>query len=187
MEKFCVIFLRFVLFVLPLLLLAFFLCSVCFGAKREPPRYRVSPTNCVVRIDGTNCYVRYMYDTLLNELEKRNITRHKLAKMSGIESSYMYDCLSGKRNMGDTCKRRICEALDMDYSELFGDEVFELRERGAAFARTANRNLQQMGEIIERLSVKVQEQEEAINGMHETIRTLIEINRSIHEGYRYDR
>lgn len=43
-----------------------FLCGVCFGAvRRNPPRYKVSPTNVVLRIDGTNCYVRYMWDNLL--------------------------------------------------------------------------------------------------------------------------
>lgn len=43
-----------------------FLCGVCFGAvRRNPPRYKVAPTNVVVRIDGTNCYVRYMWDNLL--------------------------------------------------------------------------------------------------------------------------
>lgn len=43
-----------------------FLCNVAFGAvRRNPPRYKVAPTNVVVRIDGTNCYVRYMWDNLL--------------------------------------------------------------------------------------------------------------------------
>lgn len=40
--------------------------SVCFGATRRQPRYKIAPTNCVVRVDGTNCYVRYMRDLLLN-------------------------------------------------------------------------------------------------------------------------
>lgn len=43
------------------------LVNVCFGGvRRNPPRYKIAPTNCVVRIDGTNCYVRYMRDLLLN-------------------------------------------------------------------------------------------------------------------------
>ena len=43
-----------------------FLCGVSFGAvRRNPPRYKVAPTNVVERIDGTNCWIRYMYDTLL--------------------------------------------------------------------------------------------------------------------------
>ena len=43
-----------------------FLVNVCFGAvRRNPPRYKVAPTNVVVRIDGTNCWVRYMWDNLL--------------------------------------------------------------------------------------------------------------------------
>lgn len=42
------------------------LVNVCFGAvRRNPPRYKVSPTNVVLRIDGTNCYIRYMWDNLL--------------------------------------------------------------------------------------------------------------------------
>lgn len=47
--------------------IGYLLNSLCFGAvRRNPPRYKIAPTNCVVRIDGTNCYVRYMRDLLLN-------------------------------------------------------------------------------------------------------------------------
>ena len=43
-----------------------FLCNVAFGGvRRNPPRYKIAPTNVVERIDGTNCYVRYMWDNLL--------------------------------------------------------------------------------------------------------------------------
>ena len=46
--------------------IGYLLNTLCFGAvRRNPPRYKVAPTNCVVRIDGTNCFVRYMYDNLL--------------------------------------------------------------------------------------------------------------------------
>jgi len=46
-------------------------CLVCFAVngetvRRKAARYKIAPTNCVVRIDGTNCYVRYMRDTVLN-------------------------------------------------------------------------------------------------------------------------
>lgn len=40
--------------------------TFCFGATRKPARYKVAPTNCVVRANGTNCWVRYMKDNLLN-------------------------------------------------------------------------------------------------------------------------
>ena len=47
--------------------IGYLLNSLCFGAvRRNPPRYKVAPTNIVLRIDGTNCFVRYMYDNLLN-------------------------------------------------------------------------------------------------------------------------
>ena len=43
------------------------LVNVCFGGvRRNPPRYKIAPTNVVLRIDGTNCYVRFMKDNLLN-------------------------------------------------------------------------------------------------------------------------
>ena len=46
--------------------IGYLLNTFCFGAvRRNPPRYKVSPTNVVLRIDGTNCYVRYMWDNLL--------------------------------------------------------------------------------------------------------------------------
>lgn len=43
------------------------LCNICFGGTtRKPARYKVAPTNCVARVNGTNCWVRYMKDNLLN-------------------------------------------------------------------------------------------------------------------------
>ena len=48
-------------------LLGWLICNLAFGgSNRRVARYKISPTNCVVRIDGTNCYVRYMKDLLLN-------------------------------------------------------------------------------------------------------------------------
>ena len=59
-------FLLFVAIVAFWLFLGFVANSLLFGAvRRNPPRYKVAPTNVVVRIDGTNCWVRYMWDNLL--------------------------------------------------------------------------------------------------------------------------
>ncbi|MBO7447385.1 hypothetical protein J6U78_03555 [bacterium] len=48
------------------LFIGYLLNALCFGAvRRNPPRYKVAPTNVVLKIDGTNCWVRYMWDNLL--------------------------------------------------------------------------------------------------------------------------
>lgn len=53
---------------LPFVVIFWLVCSAVFGetVRRKAARYKIAPTNCVVRIDGTNCYVRYMRDTVLN-------------------------------------------------------------------------------------------------------------------------
>ena len=58
---------RIVCFLAVWVLIGWIACSICFGgSNRRVARYKISPTNVVVRIDGTNCYVRYMRDLLLN-------------------------------------------------------------------------------------------------------------------------
>lgn len=53
---------------LPFVVIFWLVCSAVFGetGRRKAARYKIAPTNCVVRIDGTNCYVRYMRDMVLN-------------------------------------------------------------------------------------------------------------------------
>ena len=53
---------------LPFVVIFWLVCSAVFGetARRKAARYKIAPTNCVVRIDGTNYVVRYMRDLLLN-------------------------------------------------------------------------------------------------------------------------
>ena len=58
--------LRNVFLVCSLAFSAFALCSFAFGANSSKVRYRVDPTNVVLRIDGTNYFVRYAKDFLLN-------------------------------------------------------------------------------------------------------------------------
>ena len=67
MKRFFAKVLVFVWVVVCWIFIGYLLNSLCFGAvRRNPPRYKVAPTNIVLRIDGTNCFVRYMYDNLLN-------------------------------------------------------------------------------------------------------------------------
>ena len=48
------------------ILIGYVVNAVCFGGARKPVRYKIAPTNCVLRVDGTNYVVRYMRDLLLN-------------------------------------------------------------------------------------------------------------------------
>ena len=67
MKRFCFKCLYFMWVVAVWVLIGYLLNTLCFGAvRRNPPRYKVAPTNIVLRINGTNCWIRYMYDNLLH-------------------------------------------------------------------------------------------------------------------------
>lgn len=67
MKKIIVKCLFFVGIVAAWLFVGYIFNTLCFGGvRRNPPRYKIAPTNVIERIDGTNCYVRYMRDNLLN-------------------------------------------------------------------------------------------------------------------------
>lgn len=48
------------------LAIAIFAFAAFAKVAKKPVRYYVYPTNCVVRILGTNCWVRYMHDNFEN-------------------------------------------------------------------------------------------------------------------------
>ena len=64
-----------------------------------------------------------MYEALLREIESRNITRHKLARECDINPSDMYQAIKGDKKFHKGWKERICKYLDMEYSDLFDEEV----------------------------------------------------------------
>lgn len=63
-----------------------------------------------------------MYEKLMEELERRGITRNKLAKMAGIASQSLYPALAGKSQMFPGWRKRIAEALDIPEEILFSVE-----------------------------------------------------------------
>lgn len=52
-------------------------------------------------------------------IEERGISRNRLAMMSGITPSAIYNLFNGNVPLYPGWKRRIAEALDMDESDLF--------------------------------------------------------------------
>ena len=60
-----------------------------------------------------------MYTNLKKEMEKRNLTTNKLAKLSNITPQDLYAAFKGNKPMYPSWKKRIAEALEMDEKELF--------------------------------------------------------------------
>ena len=63
-----------------------------------------------------------MLNKLKTTIEERGITRNRLAIMSGISTSDMYQIFSGKRALFPAWRKRIAEALEMPEEELFPEE-----------------------------------------------------------------
>lgn len=61
-------------------------------------------------------------DKLKKELERRNMSVRQLAIKAEIVPQALYAAINGRVNFWPGWKRRVAEALDMEVSELFGEE-----------------------------------------------------------------
>ena len=66
-----------------------------------------------------------MYQKLVETMRQKNITTHKLAKLSNITPQDLYSALSGKKPFFPNWRKRVAEALDSTVEELFS-----INERG---------------------------------------------------------
>lgn len=60
---------------------------------------------------------------LLKVLEERKISKLQLALNAGIAPHYLYNAINGKMPFYPKYKKAIAEYLQVDESELFGNEV----------------------------------------------------------------
>ena len=60
---------------------------------------------------------------LLKVLEERKISKLQLALHAGIAPHYLYNAINGKMPFYPKYKKAIAEYLQVDESELFGNEV----------------------------------------------------------------
>lgn len=60
---------------------------------------------------------------LLKVLEERKISKLQLALNAGIAPHYLYNAINGKMPFYPKYKKAIAEYLQIDESELFGNEV----------------------------------------------------------------
>ena len=67
----------------------------------------------------------YMYQKLVEKMRQKNVTTHKLAKLSNITPQDLYSALSGKKPFFPNWRKRVAEALDSTVEELFS-----INERG---------------------------------------------------------
>ena len=67
----------------------------------------------------------YMYQKLVEKMRQKNITTHKLARLSNITPQDLYSALSGKKPFFPNWRKRVAEALDSTVEELFS-----INERG---------------------------------------------------------
>ena len=63
-----------------------------------------------------------MYDSLKEIMKEKNITTHKLAKLSNITPQDLYAVLSGKKPFFPNWRKRVAEALDSTVEELFAED-----------------------------------------------------------------
>lgn len=61
------------------------------------------------------------YSKLEKMMVEKNITRYRLAKVTGIAPSDIYSALNGNRKMYSGWKKRIADALDVKISDIFDD------------------------------------------------------------------
>ena len=63
-----------------------------------------------------------MYQKLVEKMRQKNITTHKLAKLSNITPQDLYSALSGKKPFFTNWRKRVAEALDSTVEELFAED-----------------------------------------------------------------
>ena len=62
-----------------------------------------------------------MYQKLVEKMRQKNITTHKLAKLSNITPQDLYSALSGKKPFFPNWRKRVAEVLDSTVEEIFED------------------------------------------------------------------
>lgn len=62
-----------------------------------------------------------MYDKLKQELQKRGMSVHALARRANIAPPDLYTVLSGGKRFYPGWQLRVAQALDMSVADLFGD------------------------------------------------------------------
>lgn len=62
------------------------------------------------------------FDKLRAEIDKRNMTINKLARLSDITSQSLYAAMNGDVKFWPGWKNRIADALEMDVDDLFPEE-----------------------------------------------------------------
>ena len=69
-----------------------------------------------------------MYDELKEVMKEKNISTHRLAKLSNITPQDLYAVLSGKKPFFPSWRKRVAEALDVNAEELVTeDEITALK------------------------------------------------------------
>ena len=63
-----------------------------------------------------------MYFELKEIMKEKNISTHKLAKLSNITPQDLYSALSGKKPFFPNWRKRVSEALDSTVEELFAED-----------------------------------------------------------------
>lgn len=71
-----------------------------------------------------------MLSRLKNEMASRNITKYRLAKMTGINSPDIYNLFQGVRPLYPGWRRRIAAALQVPEKELFPKAFGEEEKKG---------------------------------------------------------
>ena len=64
-----------------------------------------------------------LFMQLLKVLEERKMSKLQLAMNTGIAPHYLYNAINGKMPFYPKYKKAIAEYLQVDESELFGNEV----------------------------------------------------------------
>lgn len=62
-----------------------------------------------------------MFEKLIEVMNKKNLTRHKLAMLSNINPPDLYNALEGKKPMYPSWRKRIANALGVKETDVFDD------------------------------------------------------------------
>ena len=103
-----------------------------------------------------------MYETLLKTIERKGISRYRLAKMASITPQDLYATLGGKKEMFPSWRVHICEVLNMNDRELFPELppiIGEVKPMGRKPKKTI---MEQLEERVAMLEAKVEELERRI-------------------------
>ena len=63
-----------------------------------------------------------MYQNLIKKMKQKNITTHKLAKLSNIAPQDLYAAIAGKVPFFPNWRKRVAYVLDSNVEDLFTEE-----------------------------------------------------------------